>query len=70
MYSLTQQIQAIMKARMLVIKEATSIHTREDLRVAYNEISEGLNDAGSTIANLNLTKDTAMIEKECKEDLK
>ena len=60
--TLSEQIQAIMKARLLVIKEATSPNTSEDLRASLREISSHLNDAGSTIASLNLTKD---INKSC-----
>lgn len=52
--TLSEQIQAIQKARMLAIKEATSPNTSEDLRAAYYEISRLLNDAGSTIVGLKM----------------
>ena len=52
--TLSEQIQGIQKARMLVIKEATSPNTPEYLRAAYNEINQQLNDAGSTIAAFNM----------------
>lgn len=53
--TLSEQIQGIMKARLLVIKEATSPNTSEDLRSALNEVSRLINDGGSTIAGLNMT---------------
>lgn len=54
--TLSQQIQEIQKARMLVTKEATSINTSENLRAALKQMNDGLNDAASTIASLNLIK--------------
>lgn len=56
-----------MKARLLVIKEATSPNTSEDLRSALNEVSALLNDAGSTIASLNLTKNITDSKKRIDE---
>ena len=53
--TLSEQIQGIMKARLLVIKEATSPNTSEDLRSALNEVSRLINDGALLLLDLNMT---------------
>lgn len=53
-YTLSQQIDAIQKARELVIKTSLDPNTHESNRSKWGEVANKLNDAGSTIAALNL----------------